>query len=46
MELREIARNTKDKPQGSPGRSASRQQNEPTPHALNLFASIGALDSL
>ena len=46
MELREIARNTKDKPQGSPGRGASRQQNEPTPHALNLFASIGALDSL
>ena len=46
MELREIARNTKDKPQGSPGRSASRQQNEPTPHALDLFASIGALDSL
>ena len=46
MELREIARNTKDKSQGSPGRSASRQQNEPTPHALDLFASIGALDSL
>ena len=46
MELREIARNTKDKSQGAPGRSASRQQNEPTPHALNLFASIGALDSL
>ena len=46
MELREIARNTKDKPQGAPGRSASRQQNEPTPHALDLFASIGALDSL
>ena len=46
MELREIARNTRDKPQGSPGRGASRQQNEPTPHALNLFASIGALDSL
>ena len=46
MELREIARNTKDKPQGAPGRSASRQQNEPTPHALDLFASISALDSL
>ena len=46
MELREIARNTKDRSQGAPGRSASRQQNEPTPHALNLFASIGALDSL
>ena len=46
MELREIARNTKDKSQGAPGRGASRQQNEPTPHALDLFASIGALDSL
>ena len=46
MELREIARNTKDKSQGAPGRGASRQQNEPTPHALDLFASISALDSL
>ena len=46
MELREIARNTKDKSQGAEGRRASRQQNEPTPHALDLFASIGALDSL
>ena len=46
MELREIARNTKDKSQGATDRRASRQQNEPTPHALDLFASIGALDSL
>ena len=46
MELRKLNRAAEGKPQGAEGRRARREQNEPAPHVLDGYATLGAVDAL